>query len=149
MYYSWMCKPRATAVLLSSIINIPENSLKVMNRLKQSDKNNSSLPAGIMCPNNSEHSPCNSLQHSAARNFCKRKLNLSPVLLSYVAFSKVLHGARLQVWGKNSLFSHRIPALNFNKSPSCRWLNWRLSVEKLLPKNSDLPKCAQQRFIHL
>lgn len=60
-----MNKPRATAVPLSSIIiSIPENSLKVMNRLKQSDKNNSSLPAGITCPDYTVHSPCNSPQHS-------------------------------------------------------------------------------------
>lgn len=57
-----MHKSRATAVLLSGIINIPENSLKVMNRLKQSDKNNSSLPAGIMCPDNTTRGPCNSPQ---------------------------------------------------------------------------------------
>ena len=118
-----MHKPRATAVPLSSTISIPENSLKVMNRLKQSDKNNSSLPTGIKCPHNTVHGPCNSPQHSATRNFCRGKLNLSPMMVSYVVFPIVLPGAGLPVWGKNPGFLHHIPALNFNESPS----RWRLS----------------------
>jgi len=137
-----MHKPRAIAVLLSSIINIPENSLKVMNRLKQSDKNNSSLPAGIMCPDNNVHGPCNSLQRSAAGNLCRRNLNSSPTVISYVLFPKVLRGAGLRVWGKTPHFLHPIPALSFSDSPSWQRLSQRWSLEKVLPKRQPFTQAC-------
>lgn len=40
----------------------PQILTPVMNRLEQPDKNNSSLPTGIMWPDNTMQGPCNSTQ---------------------------------------------------------------------------------------
>lgn len=71
------CEPGATTAQLSSLADIPPDSLEVMSRLKQADESNASLPAGIMRPHCAVRGP----PLPPVRNFCRGKLNSSPKFL--------------------------------------------------------------------